>query len=263
VRLQASNYDTEDEFGWSVALAGDRLAVGAPWEASAAQTINGDESNNDHITTGAAYLYTRQTDGSWVQDTYLKASNAEAPDNFGWSVALFGALVAVGAPGEASTATGIDGDQQNNDAVGTGAVYLFAESAGSWHQEHYLKPAKALAPQGAAFGTSLGLYDGVLLVGAPGDAQLASGVNGTPSQEPLEGSGAAYLFLREGTDIRQLAYIKATNPGYRDQFGTSVSLSASALVIGARSEDSFATGVDGDADNDNAPDSGAAYAQQF
>jgi hypothetical protein len=55
----------------------------------------------------------------------VKASNTEAGDGFGWSVALDGNTLAVGAPGEASSATGINGTQTDNSAVISGAVYVY------------------------------------------------------------------------------------------------------------------------------------------
>jgi hypothetical protein len=58
---------------------------------------------------------------SWTQQAYLKASNAGTDDNFGWSVALSGDTLAVGADGEASAATG---NQADNTADGAGAVYI-------------------------------------------------------------------------------------------------------------------------------------------
>jgi hypothetical protein len=58
--------------------------------------------------------------------TNLKASNTGAGDYFGVSVALSGDTLAVGAAGEASTAQGVNGGNQDDDsAPGSGAVYIF------------------------------------------------------------------------------------------------------------------------------------------
>ncbi len=59
--------------------------------------------------------------------------------------------------------------------------------------------------------------------------------------------------------VAQQDYFKATPSGTGDNFGGSVALSGDTLVVGAWREDSDATGVDGDANNDNAFGSGAAY----
>ena len=64
---------------------------------------------------------------TWAQQTYLNASNTGEPDNFGNGLALLGDTLAVGATGEASRATGVDGDQSDNSADGAGAVYVFED----------------------------------------------------------------------------------------------------------------------------------------
>ncbi|MGA6829210.1 FG-GAP repeat protein, partial [Nitrospira sp. NS4] len=73
---------------------------------------------------GAVYVFTR-TAGVWTQQAYVKASNSEADDFFGDSVALSGDTLAVGATGEASCADGIGGDQAYNGCIRAGAVYVY------------------------------------------------------------------------------------------------------------------------------------------
>ncbi len=124
--IKASNTDAEDQFGWSViALSGDTLAVGAHHEASAATGIDGDQSNNSAAIAGAAYVFTRDMAGVWSQQAYVKASNTDAFDEFGRSVALSGDTLAVGARLEDSAATGIDGVQSDNTANAAVAVHVF------------------------------------------------------------------------------------------------------------------------------------------
>jgi hypothetical protein len=120
-RIQASNPGAGDEFGTSVAISGDLLAVGAPREASR----TGDPGDDQAPQAGAAYLFSR-ADGKWVQSTYAKASNREANDQFGQSVAV-STMMAIGAPGESSGATGINpsNGQADNRVPGAGAIYLF------------------------------------------------------------------------------------------------------------------------------------------
>ncbi|TKB53217.1 MAG: hypothetical protein E8D50_07930, partial [Nitrospira sp.] len=128
--LKASNTEAGDGFGYSLALAGDTLVVGAPGEASAATGINGTQGDNSAVNSGAVYIFTR-TNGVWSQQAYLKASNTEADDVFGWSLALAGETLVVGAPGEASA----DGDQTDNSAQDSGAVYVFTRTNGVWSQQ--------------------------------------------------------------------------------------------------------------------------------
>ena len=54
-----------------------------------------------------------------------RSDNTDADDAFGFSTALTGSMLVVGARGEASAATGMNGDQTNNSAISAGAVYFF------------------------------------------------------------------------------------------------------------------------------------------
>ena len=105
-------------------MDGDTLAVGAIQEDSSATGINGDQADNSASDSGAVYVFTRDASGVWSQQAYVKASNTEARDFFG-SVAVDGDTLAVGANVEDSSATGIDGDQADNSAAGSGAAYVF------------------------------------------------------------------------------------------------------------------------------------------
>ena len=121
---------------------GNTLAVGADREASNARGIDGHQENNGAPTSGAVYVFTRDKGGQWEQQAYLKASNTERKDYFGHSLSLSGDgnTLAVGADGENSNAQGIDGDQENNEALGSGVVYVFTRSnEGEWKQQAYLK----------------------------------------------------------------------------------------------------------------------------
>ena len=126
--IKASNTDSGDSFGFKLALSGDgeTLAVGARLEDSNATGIGGDQIYNATGQSGAVYLFVR-SGATWSQQAYIKASNTDGNDFFGGSVALSsnGDILAVGAQNESSNATGISGDQANNAASASGAVYLF------------------------------------------------------------------------------------------------------------------------------------------
>src|SRR6266568_2125499 len=140
--VKASNTGAADEFGFAVALSidGNTLVVGAPGEASA-----GVETDNSAPNAGAVYVYLR-SGTTWTQQTYIKASNPEADDQFGISVALSdnGNTLAVGATGEDSALTGVRPGIVNettagNAAPGAGAVYVFTRVGTAWTQEAYIK----------------------------------------------------------------------------------------------------------------------------
>src|SRR5205823_4292782 len=136
--LKPSNTGSGDSFGRSVALSGDTLVVGAHVESSNATGVNGDQSNNLALVSGAAYVFVRNG-ATWSQQAYLKASNTGTDDRFGISVAVSGDTVAVGAYKEDSNAIGINGDQSNNSATDSGAVYVFVRSGSTWSQQAYFK----------------------------------------------------------------------------------------------------------------------------
>ena len=300
--LLAPNQSLGDGFGSVVSISddGNTVAIGAVGEASTATGIDGDGENNDAILSGAVYVFQRDIQGEdvvWTPAVYIKASNSEGdPDTedlisegdlfgngfaidangflaaAGDGVALSGdgMTLAVSALGEDSNAMGIDGDQANNDAEDSGAVYVFRATAGVWAQEAYLKASNTDAAD--LFGASIELNEAGdrLAVGAFGEASTASGIDGDQFNNGAVSSGAVYLFARSGSSWSQQAYIKAANPGHPtdengDEFGYSVSLNAAGdvLAVGAPQEDSGGSGVGSDQSDNSTTNTGAAYLFEF
>jgi hypothetical protein len=220
----------------------------------------------------------RRSGAVWAQESYLKPSNSGPIDQFGSSVSLSadGAVLAVGSKGEGSNATGINGNQADNSASGSGAVYIFRRIGTAWAQESYIKASNT--ERFDSFGASVALSaDGTTLaVGAPGEDSNATGVNGNQADNSAQNSGAVYVFGRSSGGVwAQQAYLKASNTGGAvgpfggpplpdengDWFGFSVALSAdgTTLVVGAPLEDSNATGVNGNQADNSASSSGAVY----
>src|SRR3981081_671852 len=87
--IKASNPGEDDKFGDIVALSGDgnTLAVGAPLESSAAKGINGKGANDPGRSSGAVYVYVRNGN-RWTEQAYVKASNPDSDDQFGYGVGL-------------------------------------------------------------------------------------------------------------------------------------------------------------------------------
>jgi len=265
--LKASNPNAEDFFGEAVFLDGDRLAVGASGEDSAATGVNGNDADDSLGGSGAAYLFARDvTTGAWSQEAYLKASNPGSSEWFGRSVSLDGDNLAVGARREHSAATGVNGDQTDKSAnIAIGAVYLFARdsNSGAWAQEVYIKPSNTDVGD-MQFGTSVFLEGRRLAVGAEGEDSAATGLNGDQADNSAVSSGAAYLFLRDDGGVwSQAAYVKASNTGAFDEFGGNVCLGGDYLAIGARLEGGSATGINGDQTNVDGFEAGAAYLFEF
>lgn len=265
--IKASNPGSTDRFGRSVALSGDghRLAVGADWERSAATGIDGDQDDRSAKRSGAVYTFTRGDAGTWSQQSYIKASNARAYHMFGAAVSLSadGATLAVGAFGEDSGATGIDGGQDNSSVDNSGAVYVFVHDGTQWAQQTYIKASNTGEEDflGQPKSVSLSGDGQTLSVGAIGEDSAATGIDGDQNDNSAEYSGAAYVFVRNGDTWSQQAYIKASNTDPEDYFGSAVALSSDGnhLLLGAYHESSPATGINGDQNDNSAQYSGAVY----
>ncbi|WP_444913856.1 histidine kinase [Microbulbifer sp. TRSA007] len=262
--LKSSNTNAGEQFGSSVSLSADgrTLAVGANAGDFAAFGFASDQSENGADYAGTVYIFT-QEDGVWTQQAYLKASNADTFDRFGTSVSLSadGDTLAVGADSEDSGATGTNGEQDDNSAENSGAVYVFSREDEAWLQQAYIKASNT--DLGDFFGATVSLSaDGqTLAVGANHESSSSSDINGDQSDNSASAAGAVYVFSQsEGSWVQQ-AYVKASNTDARDFFGTSVSLSADGhtLAVGAFFEDSNAIGIDGDQADNSAIDSGAVY----
>jgi hypothetical protein len=254
--LKASNSDALDAFGWSVAISGDTIVVGAYNEASSATGVNGNQANNSASASGAAYVFARNGT-NWTQQAYLKASNTETNDNFGYTVAISGNTIVVGALYEDSSATGVNGNQSGNIGTNSGAAYVFVRNGTNWTQQAYLKSSNAGVDD--RFGISVGVSGDTTIVGAHREDSSATGANGNQVSNAALDSGAAYIFVRNGTSWTQQAYLKPSNTRSNKLFGFTSAISGDIVVISSPSEDSNATGVNGNQTNHSASAAGAAY----
>lgn len=202
-KIQGGDTVSLDSFGYAVAIDGEDAVVGAAFA--------GPE------VTGAAYVFSRDHGGAdnWGEAKKLVASDAERDAYFGWSVAIDGDLVAVGAPGHGSQGP-------------EGAVYVFHRDAGgpgNWGEIKKIVPTSA--DHFNMFGMSVALSGGVLAVGAP---YSEMGIL----------SGAAYIFLRNlgGEDNwGEAKRIVPSDSQEGDHFGSSISLDRDDVVVGAEYED--------------------------
>lgn len=246
-------------FGAALALSGNgqTLVVGA---RDMPRTVAGLTD-----AAGAVYVYTQQS-GIWTQTDELTPSNLDLFDRFGGAVAVSadGQTIAVGATGESSSATGIDGDPGN--AVGGGqqshgAAYVYKRGAAGWSQQAYVKAPNTAA--NAEFGHAIALSaDGdTLAVSTAAQSGIGRGIGATLEPTGRLESGAAYLFRRFGDDWQAGRYIKAPNADAEDRFGASIALSGDdrTLAVGAPNEDGAATTPGGDAADNSAAGSGAVY----
>jgi hypothetical protein len=254
-----------DQFGFSIALSddGNVLAVGAIAEDSAATGVNGDQSDNSALSAGAVYVFERQG-GAWSQRAYVKPSNTGAGDLFGYSVSLTadGDTLAVGSYDEDGSLSGTN-EVQNDDQSGSGAVYVFERVGGTWVQTAYLKGS--YVEENDSFGVVVDLSDDgtTLAATALDEDSFAIGVDPVPEPdwESDTSTGGVYVFVKQGDDWAQQAYLKASNTGREDWFGSRMDLSGdgNTLIAGAQLEDSGSSGIDGEQNDDSAQEAGTAY----
>ncbi len=259
--VKAANPGDSANFGSSVALSrdGNTMAVAAYYEASAAKGINGNQEDRSIPEAGAVYIFVR-SGVTWSQQAYIKASNtgnaavgdayAEG-DQFGYSIALSddGNTLAVGAIGEDSNATGINGNQDDNSANQAGAAYVFARAGSTWSQQAYVKSAMTRA--NVLFGYSMG-------ISANGDTLVVG------EYDADRGKGALYVLTRSAGMWSHQARIQAENGEIQDSLGYSLAISddGNTIASGAADEDCLKPGINpAGCENDQASNqsSGAAY----
>ena len=204
-KLLASDGDYDDQFGYSVALFGDRALVGAKFE----------EDNG--FRAGAAYVYHYESaSGKWQEEAKLVASDGTSSAEFGFSVSLSDDRALIGAR-NASSPNGR-----------TGAAYLFRYDtvSGTWQEE-----AKLLASDCDSydhFGESVSLSGTRALIGA---------IYGDDDNGQTTGSAYVFQYDSASGSAQAAAKLLASDGTKTAEFGYSVALSGTRALIGAVDED--------------------------
>ncbi len=212
-KLTAADGLRGDEFGYSVAVDGNTAVIGAY------QDDHTDDDDNTIGNAGSAYVFTKVS-GVWSQVAKLTASDGAGTDEFGYSVAVNGETVVVGAHLDDHT----DGDGDTDDDEG--AAYVFTKPANGWAD--MTQTAKLTAFGAAAndeFGISVAVDGNTVLVGA---------------HQYDSGKGAAYVFTKPYTgwaDSNETAKFIASDAAANDEFGISVALDGDTAMIGAYHDD--------------------------
>jgi len=197
-KITASDGAAGDRFGHSVAISGDYVIVGA---------LGADDSS---ASSGSVYIFKR--DGTtWGQQAKITASDGVAGDRFGYSVAISGGYVIVGA----------HCDDDRGDY--SGSAYIYKRDGTTWSQQ-----AKITASDGAAcdhFSFSVSISGDCVIMSAPWDDD--TGID----------SGSAYIFKRDGTTWSQQTKITAIDDATDDRFGCSTSVSGNCVIVGANCDD--------------------------
>ncbi|OQX02167.1 MAG: hypothetical protein BWK80_58475, partial [Desulfobacteraceae bacterium IS3] len=244
-KLIPDDGDYIDRFG-KVSISGDYAIVGA----------YGDDLNGSHYISdfGSAYIFRRNSDGSWTQQAKLTANDGAKEDQFGWSVSISGDYAIVGTYNERGSYVfrrNSDGSwtQQakliaNDGALGGRSVsisgdyaivgYYYSEAAYIFRRDSndsWIQQAKLTASDGAAedrFGWSVSISGDYAIVGALGD------------DDKGENSGSVYIF-RQNSDgsWTQQAKLAVKDGVANDYFGCSVSISGNYALVGAYSGQAY------------------------
>jgi hypothetical protein len=252
----------------SLSADGTALAVAAYDEDGGGKGVDPANDNSSN-GTGAIYAFNRQ--GTvWTQSGYLKGSRSQRNDALGYAVAMSddGRTIAGGTAEESCLNSGINPSNCDIDtfpeslaAGSVGAVYIWVRRGDRWVEQAFIKASNPDLEDWFAVRLALSGDGNALLVGAPMEDSSAKGVNGRDDDDSTGDSGAAYLFTRNGTAWSQRAYLKASNAEEFDEFGSSVAISGDGrtMVVGARMESSGAKTVNGNENDNDAGQSGAAY----
>jgi hypothetical protein len=144
-KLLPVNPRTSDDFGWSASVSGDTIVVGAPYE--------------EFYSHGEGRAFVYRYDGvGWTLEQELRAPDRTLRDQFGYSVAVEGDVLAVGARSEGSF----------SDDGRAGAVYVYRRDGSLWVPERKLFPSTTTRAV-SRFGDSVALRGGRIAVGAPND----------------------------------------------------------------------------------------------
>jgi hypothetical protein len=209
-KLTSSDGNGSDLFGYSVAISGSTIVVGAHLQ------------DQGGVDAGAAYIFEKPNGGwaSGTEDAKLTAFDGSGGDWFGFSVAISGEDVIIGASRENSN---------------RGAAYIFQKPSGNWATTSVSTKVKSENSLGTdRFGYSVAISDGVAVVGVP------------YSDNPNVDQGSAFIFSKvDGTWNHVLGTfeLKASDGVTDDRAGWSVSISGNTIFSGAFSSTGFDFGA--------------------
>jgi hypothetical protein len=199
-KIKASDAGIDDNFGWSVAIHGETVVAGAPYD-----NIGGNDA-------GSAYVFTR-SGTTWSQQQRLNAPDPQATDWFGLVVDLSGDWAVMGAP--------------NDDEGGsnTGSAYLFERTGAAWAYRGKVQASNRSAGDGPNLEIAINESADALVLGV---------------RSKDGGRGAAYLFTRAVSSWAEGRKLTGAQAATGDSFGTAVAISGETILCGASGVDRLA-----------------------
>ena len=221
-KIVASDRAPFDYFGYTVAIDGNYLVVGALEEDE--DTSGG----NTQLCAGSAYVFERNGNGVWNEVQKIVASDRDSADYFSQSLSISGDYIIVGAWMESEDALG------GNSLYEAGSAYIFErDSAGNWNEVQKLVSSDRDFYD--TFGYSVSISGNYAFVGAQGEDELGA--------DSLDTAGSAYAFKRDSNGIwKEVRKIVPFDREVGDRFGFRVASSSTHAIFGAYSEDDDASG---------------------
>jgi hypothetical protein len=212
-KIVASNRETNNHFGFTLALNGDYAIVGTLRDAYDV------EGNNYLANAGAAFIFERDGSGTWNEVQKIVASDRDAEDFFaGDSITIEGNYAVVGAKYEDEDETGM------NILESAGSAYIFErDGSGTWNEVQ--KIVASGREFGEWFGSAVSISGNVLIVGASNEYLVGN----TAAQY-----GAVYVFERDGSgNWNEVQKIRPSYLEHLSKFGNSLDIEGNTLIVGA------------------------------
>jgi hypothetical protein len=205
-KLIASDGSSHDWFGYRVAVFGNRIVVGSPFQ------------NEGGYGSGSVYVFEFNATGSmWEERAKLTASDAGAYHFFGSSVAISKDVILAGAPRYNHAV----GSSYWSNFVGHAYTFNWDTSARTWEETANLVASDARL--GDNFGYSVAIDEDLVIVGARNDDGIVTR------------TGAAYVFAKNETSATWEEQVKlfANDGSDNDWFGRSVGIYQDVVVVGS------------------------------
>jgi hypothetical protein len=186
-----------DSFGFSAAIWGDRIVIGAPTDDTWAG-----------VDAGSAYVF-RLVDGAWTQEAKLYPSDPHQFADFGCSVSIWNDTVVIGSHA-----------YNQGDNLAVGSAYIFKLQAGKWAEEAQLLASDG--KQGERFGHRVAIWDNCVVAGAP-----------QVEFDGLENVGAAYIYMRSDGHWTEAGKLTPSAPKQSDSFGISLAVEDGIIAVGS------------------------------
>lgn len=224
-KIVPSDRAANDAYSFSSDIDGSRAIVGAMFEDENAI------GNSTLSESGSAYIYEKNVSGQWIETQKIVASDRNNGDNFGYSVAISGDYIAVGAWKEDENSIG------GSTKMDAGSVYIFERDAsGVWNEVQKIVASDRAIQD--LFGHTLSIDGNYLLVGALFEDEDENGMN------TMTDSGSAYLFERDASgQWNEVQKIVSSDRASNDQFSYALSISGDYLTIGSPTEDEDELGM--------------------